>query len=242
VSGAWRNLSVNSTLNHTETFSGPNTSIVSGLAPGFSASLSGVRFGPLPVFGSVNGEAGQNVYINRFGPGIPDQDLSLLKVDLAPSVRAPLSTLPYLQVNATAAYRRTYFSESLGERGRQIEEPVTRSYTDLRVDVIGPVFSRVFNPNNAVADRLKHVIEPSFSIGRRSEIPTQKRIPSATGFDIIVGGVTQVNYGLTNRLMVRKEKGGEPTANAPRELLSVSVRQSYYTDETGRRTRSHRSA
>ena len=39
-----------------------------------------------------------------------------------------------------------------------------------------------------------------------------------------------MNYGLTNRLLVRKDAEGEPQAGAPRELLNVSVRQSYYTD------------
>ena len=39
-----------------------------------------------------------------------------------------------------------------------------------------------------------------------------------------------MNYGLTNRLLVRKDAEGQPQAGAPRELLNVSVRQSYYTD------------
>ena len=54
---------------------------------------------------------------------------------------------------------------------------MTRNYGDMRVDVIGPVVSRVFNPNNAIADRMKHVIEPSFSVQRRTEIANQDRIP-----------------------------------------------------------------
>jgi hypothetical protein len=149
---------------------------------------------------------------------------------VAPSVRAPLSTLPYLQVNATASYRTTYYTESLDANKVQVEEPVSRNYGDMRLDVIGPVFSRVFTPNNIVADRLKHIIEPAFSVQRRTEIPNQDRIPTATGYDIIVGGVTQMSYGLTNRLMVRKEKEGQPQSGAPREMLSVNLRQSYYTD------------
>jgi hypothetical protein len=96
--------------------------------------------------------------------------------------------------------------------------------------VVGPVFSRVFNPSNAIADRMKHVIEPAFSISRRSDIPNQDRVPKATGYDVVVGGVTQMSYGLTNRILVRKDTEGEPQASSPRELLNVSVRQSYYTD------------
>ena len=159
-------------------------------------------------------------------------DSSLTKADFTPSIRAPLSTLPFLQVNATASYRTTYYSESLADdKKTQIDEPVTRNYGDMRIDVIGPVFSRVFNPNNAIADRMKHVVEPSFSVQRRTEIPNQDRIPTATGYDIIIGGVTQMSYGLTNRLLVRKDKEGEPQAGAPREMLNVSLRQSYYTDD-----------
>lgn len=233
ISGSWRNLSVNSTFNQTETFYLEN-STVTGQTPGFSAALTGVKVGPLPLFASVNAEAGRNVFIQR--AGTRETDATLNKADFLPSIRAALSTLPFLQVNATASYRTTYYSESLAADLRtQIEEPVSRSYGDMRLDVVGPVFSRVFSPGNAIADRLKHVIEPTFSATRRTEIPNQDRIPNATGWDIIVGGVTQMNYGLTNKLMVRKEKEGEPAASAPRELLNLTVRQTYYTDERASR-------
>ncbi len=229
VSGAWRNLSMNTSYNRTETFY-LDSSTVTGQTPGITAALSGVKLGPLPLFASVNTEAGRNLFIRR-SPGF-EQDDSLMKADVVPSIKAALSTLPFLQVNATASYRSTYYSESLAaDKRTQIEVPVTRNYGDMRVDIIGPVVSRVFNPNNAIADRLKHVIEPSFSVSRRTDIANQDRIPNATGWDIIVGGVTQMTYGLTNRLMVRKDTEGEPQSGAPREMLNVSVRQSYYTDE-----------
>ena len=229
VSGSWRNLSVNGQFLRNEVFFAEDSSQVSGQAPGFNASLSGVRVASLPLFVTATAEVARALYVNNFGT--TSQDLGLNKVDLAPSVRAAFSTLPFLQVNATAAYRTTYYSESMAARV-QIEEPVTRTYGDLRVDVIGPVFSRVFTPNNAMADRLKHVIEPSFSVQRRTTIENQDRIPqTAGGYDIIIGGTTQMNYGLTNRVLVRKDVEGQAQAGAPRELMAVSVRQSYYTDE-----------
>ena len=109
--------------------------------------------------------------------------------------------------------------------------PVTRNYGDMRVDVVGPVFSRVFNPNNAIADRMKHVFEPYVLGAAADGDPQPGSHPDGDRrYDIIVGGTTQMNYGLTNRLLVRKDTEGEPQAGAPRELLNVSVRQSYYTD------------
>jgi hypothetical protein len=45
-----------------------------------------------------------------------------------------------------------------------------------------------------------------------------------------------MTYGLTNRILVRKEAAeGEPQAGAPRELLSLQLRQSYYTDAAASR-------
>lgn len=231
VSGSWRSLSINGSFVRNEVFYGESNSTVSGSAPGFTAALSGVRIGRLPLFATVNAEAARNLYIEN--NGATSNDFGLIKMDIVPSIRAPLSTLPFLQVNATASYRSTYYSESLtADRRTQIEEPITRNYGDMRVDVVGPVFTRVFTPQNALADRLKHVVEPSFSVQRRTTIENQDRIPQrAGGYDIIIGGTTQMNYGLTNRVLVRKDVEGQPQAGAPRELLSVTVRQSYYTDE-----------
>ena len=230
VSGTWRNLSVNGLFQRNEFFYNENESTLSGRAPGLTLALSGVKLGPVPAFATVNAEAAHVLFVENFGTSSLDSGLN--RVDIAPSIRAPLSTLPYLQVNAIASYRSTYYSESLAEDGRtQIEEPVTRNFGDLRVDIVGPVVSRVFNPQNAIADRLKHVVEPTFSVSRRTEIPSQNRIPQrALGTDIVVGGTTTMNYGLTNRVLVRKDTEGQPQSGAPRELLNVSIRQTYYTN------------
>jgi hypothetical protein len=195
-----------------------------------TVSYSGRKLGFLPIYASFNAEAGQQLYIQH--SALATQDLSLIKADFAPSLRAPLSTLPYLQLNTSVAYRTTYFSESLDENNRQVEVPVTRTYGDLRADVIGPVFSKVFTPN---ADhRLKHVIEPSFSAQRTTAISSENKFPTRAGggYDTIVGGSTRYSYGLANRLLVRKIAApGEPQTGAPREVLNIAIRQSYYTDE-----------
>ena len=91
--------------------------------------------------------------------------------------------------------------------------------------------------NNAIADRLKHVIEPTFSVQRDHQLRRIRTASSesAASYDFIVGGVTRISYGLTNRLLVRKASADPATRrggsrSAPRELLSVGITQSYYTD------------
>lgn len=232
ITGAWGGLSMNSVYSRNEYFYNATDSQTDGRAPGFSLSYSGRKLPFLPAYFSMTGDAAHILYIGKTTTATVDKSLN--QVDVVPAVRVPLSTLPFLTVNATAAYRTTYFSESLAGDGRtQIEEAVTRQYADLRADIVGPVFSRVFNPNNAFAERLKHVIEPSFSVLRRTTIDDQERIPKVTGvYDTVIGGTTQLTYGLANRVLVRKRAVEGAQTGSPQELLNVSIRQSYYSDET----------
>jgi len=51
-------------------------------------------------------------------------------------------------------------------------------------------------------------------------------VPNFDATDTVVGGVTSVRYGITNRLYAKK---GEGPAGRVREVASFSVSQSYYT-------------
>ncbi|MEW6320718.1 MAG: putative LPS assembly protein LptD [Acidobacteriota bacterium] len=239
VSGTWGGLSVTGNFQRRELFFNDTDSVVSGQAPGVMANLSSRRIAGLPVYVSLTSEAGRLLLMERRGPASApvELDRSLGRVDILPSVRAPLTNWPFLTVTAQLSYRMTYFTQSLNENNEQVAEPLARRYADMRADVIGPVFSRVFNPNNAFADRLKHIIEPNFSVSRLTAIENQDRVTTAVNSsDAVVGAATRLNYGLTNRFLVRKAPAGttpgsQPQGGAPREFLTVGVTQSYYTDE-----------
>ncbi len=239
LSGSWGPLSASGTFQRTESFYSSTSSFVSGQAPNVQLSYTSQRLGRLPLYLSAQTEAGRVLYQQKSGTNV--SDLSLGRIDVRPSLRLPLSSLPFLSATATATYRVTYFSQSLDTTtGVQIPDPVTRKYFDLRTDLIGPIFTRVYSPRNAFADRLKHVVEPSVSLQRITFIPEQKRVPTAASAEYIIGGVTRVTYGLANRVLVRKASSpgtsaegsrASNTNSAPRELLSVGVSQSYYTDK-----------
>ena len=241
ISGAWSGLSVSGTYQRNESFYNTNDSFVSGQAPGVIASFTGKRIARLPLYASANFDASRVLYQQISGLNVADFGLG--KVDLLPSLRAPLSTLPFLSLNASVGYRVTYFTESLNPaNGRQIEEPVTRRYADMRAEVVGPVFTRVFTPNNGFAERLKHVVEPAFTLQRITSIDNLNQIPTTASYEYVVGGTTRITYGLTNRLLVRRGTAkdatgaaGPASAGAPREFLSVAVNQSYYTNEDASR-------
>ena len=232
VTGNWGGTTVTANYQRAETFSSQVQSTVGGYAPSLTANLSSKRLGSLPIYVSSTGEAAKYLYIFR-NNGV-EQDLSLGRFDIQPSVRVALSNLPFLNVNASVGFRDTYFTQSNDALNHQVPEGLNRHYWDLRADLVGPTFSRVFTPNNAIADRLKHVIEPTLSLQRITSFDNQARVPQLGGSaDFVVGGVTRMTYGLANRVLVRKAAGdpaAAPSASAPRDLLNVSMTQSYYTD------------
>jgi LPS-assembly protein len=228
IAGAWDGLSLNSAFSRTEYFYSSTDSQISGRAPGLSVAYAAQKLPRLPVYFSVNADAAKVLYITNSATTSLDRTVNTF--DLLPTIRAPLSKLPFLSVNASLAYRRTYVSESLAaDKVTQVEVPITREYADMRAEVVGPVFSRVFSPNNAFASRLKHVIEPSYGVQKRTTISVQDQMPLAVS-EIIIGGTTQFTYGLANRVLMRRDNG-DPAEKASREILNVSIRQSYYTDE-----------
>jgi hypothetical protein len=271
VSGAWGGVSLTGNYQRTEQFFSQTNSVLNGYTPSIQAALSSRRLGKLPLYFGMNGEAANVLYANRHDTGVeqPDgttiveTDNSLGRVDFTPSLRAPLTNLPYLNLTTQLSYRYTYFTESLDllAPGRpQVPVGLARNYAEMKAEVVGPVFSKVFNPNNRIAARLKHIVEPNFAIQRTTSIDDQDAVPQLGNiYDSLVGGVTRISYGITNRFMVRgaTQTGATgagalatdpsqtptqaPTApgstpgraggGSPRELLTIGLIQSYYTDE-----------
>jgi LPS-assembly protein len=237
LTGVWGGVSLTGQYQRSEYFQARDQSTVNGYSPSIRADISSKRLGSLPVYFSTTSEAANYLYIVR--NGLTETDSSVMRVDVQPNVRAALTNWPFLSINAQLGFRNTYYNESRDDFGVQVPVSVSRRYFDMRAEVIGPSFSRVFSPDNAIADRLKHVIEPSFNVQRVTNFDTQDRIPTVGGaYDFVVGGSTRVQYGLANRVLVRKAAGGQTgaTASAPRELLTVTVNQSYYTDASARRS------
>jgi hypothetical protein len=66
------------------------------------------------------------------------------------------------------------------------------------------------------------VIEPTFTVRRITAIDNFDQIVKIDGTDNIVGGTTNLTYGLNNRLYAKK--------TTAKEIVSVGITQSYYTD------------
>ena len=104
--------------------------------------------------------------------GVVTNDDSHGRFDLTPTLRAPLSRLTFLSVNTSVNYRATYYSRSAGPTGGTISDPYLRQYASMHTDIVGPVFTRIWDrPTSVFAERLKHVVEPAFSLDAYVEVP-----------------------------------------------------------------------
>jgi hypothetical protein len=153
--------------------------------------------------------------------GVSTNDQGLTRIDVAPMLRIPFTRWPFLTVNSTVGWRGTYWTESLVD-GRQVPESLGRQYFEFASRITGPVFSRIFNAGATEGVKLKHVIEPVFTIRRVSAIDVFDQIVQLESADYTRGDVWEVGYGLNNRLYAKR--------TSSREVLSVAIRQNYYTD------------
>jgi len=110
-----------------ETFDNEEKSVLYGSTPKLTAILAPQQLFGAPIYASLNSEYGYLPYRNVTAD-VVTLDNSLSRVDLAPSVRMPLSRLTYLSVNTSAGYRTTYYSRSFNTRGVAVPGSFIRDY------------------------------------------------------------------------------------------------------------------
>lgn len=229
VNGSALGLSLNAAFDRTEFFSGAESSTLTGGTPRVNLNRNErPLFGNFPIYYSVNSEFARLERQSRNGDQVDDR--TLMRGDITPTIRFPFTRWQFLTVNSSASWRGTYWTRSLSPDGTLLDEPLTRGYFDLQSRITGPVFNRIWNtPGSGYAEKWKHTVEPYVTIQRVSAIDVFDLIVLNDGADYIVGGTTRIDYGVTNRLMAKRRRG--EASGTAREILSVQVGQTYYSDE-----------
>jgi LPS-assembly protein len=231
IVGMTRQFSVNGTFDHSEYFYS-DSSAISGSWPRVNLTRNErPLFGP-DLYYSVSGEMVRLLRINK--SATIEDDLSLSRFDLSPQLRYPFRKWSWFTVNSTINWRETYYTRSyLDQTTTIVDEGLNRSFFDFRSQLIGPVFTRIWNtPESGYAERFKHTIEPYLTLSRTSAIDNYHRIVKLDGLDYAVGNTTSYTYGLNNRLYAKRR----PPPNSfvrtgqAREIVSLEIGQSFYTD------------
>jgi len=230
LSGTVNRLQISANFQQNDVYSSDSLSLANASRFGYLPRLT-LGFAQKPIGHSriYFGAAGEVAYIERQDNLTdPTTNHSLWRFDGAPQVRWPVSTLSYLTVTTQASWRFTEWLESIDPTtGAQVREPLFRQLVDFQTSLLGPVFSRVFEPDNNYAEKIKHLIEPQFTFERISTFADEAKVVQNDGTDTIVGGTTTITYGVTNRLLLR-QKGS--AAGAAREILHIDIGQSWYSN------------
>ncbi len=235
VIGAWGTYTLNGTLDHSEYFYNKTQSILNGGWPRVTLARNERPLLGSPVYFSVSSEAAHLLNdVTQTGAtgAVIETSSSLSRFDVNPQIRYPFKKWQWFTVNSTMSWRDTYYSRSRNPDTKLVvDDNVNRRFFSLQAQMVGPVFNRIWNtPDNGYAEKFKHSIEPVFGITRTSSIDNFNRIVQLDGTDSIVGGTTYVNYGLNNRIYAKQPSTpGGPSAS--REIVSVELTQTYYTNE-----------
>ena len=214
-----------------ESFNSSTSRFLYGSTPRVSAILAPQQLFGAPIYASLNSEYAHLPY-QSITDNVVTLDNTLSRVDVAPSLRVPLSRLTFLSLNTSAAHRMTYYSRSFdAARGVAVPGSLLRDYTQLRTEIVGPVLTKIWDtPTSGYAERMKHVIEPAFTLDYTTPINNYKQTPVLTDTsDIVVGGTSRLTYGLTNRLLYRG-KTADGARGQTREFVTMGVQQTYYSN------------
>ena len=221
-----------------EVFGSSTSSTLYGTTPRAVAALAPQRLFGLPVYAGVNSDFS---YVpnksfsvdSKTGKQVTSSDTSLGRLDVAPTLRAPLSKLTFLSVNTTAGYRTTMYTRSLDAKGQLVPESLRREYFSTRTEIVGPVFTKIWDtPGRETIQRMKHVIEPAFAVEYITGFSNQANVPriSIDPADFVVGASSRTTYSLTNRLLYRSRDVDGGARGTTREFMTVGVQQTYYTN------------
>lgn len=134
----------------------------------------------------------------------------------SPQLSLPFSKIPWLTINSALTSNFVYYAQSYAPNTRQIiADPLLRFNYVASVEWTGPVFYRIYQSAGGET-KVKHLIEPFVKYRYDSPVSEPDRIITAYGFF----RYHQLNYGLTNRILVKKDM--------PREVFTWGIGQTYY--------------
>ncbi len=223
VSGNWGSHSFNLLLQESETFINNQVTVKQQQLPEIEYRLRSTQLGSLPLYLGLSSAA------HLFRIDVTDSaPTSYQRADLAPSLTLPLSYLPWLSVSVTGGGRSTWYSDSVGTDGTLTGEAVTRTFPTASGQMVGPVFSRIFEGKVGRFGKFKHIIEPRWNYNFIGESEEQSAVPLFDEIDIL-RSQNIFSFGLVNRLLA---KPADPKSlEGAREILSLEISQAFSLDE-----------
>lgn len=210
--------------NFLSTTGGAANSITIRHTPSFSLSGMDKQLGHTPLFFSFDTSAGA---VARSEPDFSTPNFSD-RVNLHPELTLRMRPFLHFHVTPSGGVWLTRYGTSL----RPDRSGIDRFMGDFNLDIRPPALEKVFaHPVDGYL--IKHVIEPDIQYHLVRATDPQD-IMDVVRFDNLdtLAETNEIEYSLTNSIMVRKDVAdGQPVPQA-HELLSLRLSQIYYFDPT----------
>jgi lipopolysaccharide assembly outer membrane protein LptD (OstA) len=136
-------------------------------------------------------------------------------VGFSPVLSLPFSKIPWLTLNSSLSGNFVYYAQSYAPNTRRIiDDPILKFNYVFGAEVTGPVFYRIYQSAGGET-KIKHLVEPFAQYRFDSPVSQTGRIITPYGFF----RYHQLSYGLTNRVIVKREM--------PREVFTWGISQTY---------------
>jgi LPS-assembly protein len=190
--------------------------------------LSSVEQAPwrnLPIYFGFDAFAGA---LHR-SDGVIDTPTAVARTEFAPRVTLPVHFGPWLNVTATAAFRTSYYGDSLIPNSILTTpllsgQSIIRNDGEFNIDFRLPMLQRYFQARNS-QKKFKHTIEPDFSYRYVTGVHNFSQLIRFDS-DSTLTNTNELEYGVTQRFWMKK---GE---DQPQELVTWRLVQKHFFDST----------
>ena len=189
------------------------------------SSVDRAPWADVPVYFSFDAFVGA---LHR-NDGVIDTPAAVPRIEFAPRMTVPFHFGPWLDITATAAFRTSYYGDSLVP-GSVLTTPVlspfsiTRNDGEFGLDFRLPVIQRYFQKPGS-KKKYKHTIEPFFDYNYVTGINNFSQLIRFDS-DSTLTDTNEIEYGVTQRFFV---KDGD---DQPKELITWSLVQKHFFDPT----------
>lgn len=157
-----------------------------------------------------------------------DDNFSVQRLDFHPQLTHTINIAPWLNLTPTLGVRETLYSKGQNDAGFFSRESI-----DLVAILKGPTFEKVFETQNKLIPKIKHLVEPRLIFNYIPDLDRADKDKIQT-FDAIdsIGPQSLITYSLTQRIL-QKEADGKGDFDT-RESLRFIISQSYDLREASR--------
>lgn len=217
LSRSWRHFNLSARASRFETyFSEVDDANVSTALPQIAFNVFKTRlFGPLYFSLTSSYSRSRYGWTSEYEAGTERRSS---KLALSPTLSLPFASIPWLTATTSVTANLAYYGESLdpGGSGAIVDDPVLAANVRAGIEIVGPVFFRLFYGRDGRA-RLKNIVEPYLNYSYDGPTREAERIVTNYGFF----RYHQMSYGVTSRFLFRT--GGRTV-----EVFSLGLGQTYY--------------